>query len=174
MGDPLAGADVNAALEPLSMEHHAHHDGHRRPDPEGGSHLALAVSATVHCLIGCGLGEVLGMIIGQLLGLHMWPTTILAILLGAVLGLALGVVPLLRRKFGFREALKLVIVAEGLSIAVMEAFEVLTQYLIPGVMEAGLTTGIFWLGMLASLVVGFLAALPVNYVMIRRGVRHMH
>lgn len=66
------------------------------------------------------------------------------------------------------------ILAEGLSIAVMEAFEVWTQVMIPGVMEAGLADGIFWIGMVAGLAAGFVAALPVNYILIRRGVRHQH
>ena len=65
-------------------------------------------------------------------------------------------------------------IGEGLSIAVMEAFEVLTKVMIPGVMEASLSVSIFWLGMLAALAVGFIAALPVNYFMIKRGVRHQH
>lgn len=56
----------------------------------------------------------------------------------------------------------------------MEAFEILTQIMIPGVMEAHLTDMIFWVGMTISLIVGFIAALPVNYIMIKRGVRHIH
>jgi putative flippase GtrA len=73
-----------------------------------------------------------------------------------------------------KKAMKLVVAGEGLSIAVMEMFEVLLQVLIPGVMTAHLTDGIFWIGMIVSLAVGFIAALPVNYVMIRKGVRHIH
>jgi hypothetical protein len=136
--------------------------------------FVLALSATLHCLIGCGIGEVVGMIIGTALNMSMIDTIILSVMLGFVAGLALGVVPLLRANFTFRNALKTVIIAEGLSIAVMEAFEVLTQWMIPGVMEAHLTDWIFWAGMLAALVVGFIAALPVNYIMIKRGVRHQH
>lgn len=74
----------------------------------------------------------------------------------------------------FSQSTKIVLVAEGLSIAVMEAFEVLTQVTIHGVIAAGLTGGIFWPGMGAALIVGFIAALPVNYYMIKRGTRHQH
>ena len=134
----------------------------------------LAVSATFHCLIGCGIGEVLGVIIGTAFNLDMITTMLIAIILGFIGGLFLGVLPLVRASFTFRNALKTVIVAEGLSIVVMEAFEVMTQIIIPGVMEAGLSEPIFWYGMIAALAVGFIAALPVNYIMIKKGVRHQH
>lgn len=134
----------------------------------------LAVSATLHCLLGCGLGEVAGMIIGTYLGWGMFATMALAIILGFVFGFLLGIIPLLRKGFGIKSAFKIVFAAEFLSIVVMEAFEVGTQLVIPGVMEAGLTDRIFWFGMFAALVVGFIAAFPVNFYMIKRGVRHQH
>ena len=136
--------------------------------------MKLAISATLHCLLGCGIGEVAGMIIATYLGLSMVSSMILAISLGFVFGFAFGMIALVRKRFTFSQVFKIVLVAEGLSIAVMEAFEVFTQLAIPGVMEAGLSDGIFWLGMVAALIVGFIAALPVNYYMIKRGVRHQH
>ncbi|MDX2048045.1 MAG: DUF4396 domain-containing protein [Chitinophagaceae bacterium] len=136
--------------------------------------MKLAVSATLHCLLGCGIGEVAGMIIATYLGWSMIDSVILAVSLGFVFGFALGIIPLIKKGFSFSRSFKIVLVAEGLSIAVMETFEVLTQAAIPGVMEAGLKDGIFWLGMAAALIVGFIAALPVNYYMIKRGVRHQH
>jgi hypothetical protein len=157
-------------------DHHSHHHHHPAPEkvhaPE--NHMKLALSATLHCLLGCGLGEVLGMIVSVWLGLSMTNSMILAVVLGFVFGLALGVQPLIRKKFAFVAALKIVILAEGLSIVVMEAVEVLVQVKIPGVMEAGLSEPIFWIGMLAGLAAGFVAALPVNYIMVKRGVRHVH
>jgi len=160
------------------MEHtHQHHEQiHSKPaNPatKDENVMRLAISATLHCLLGCGVGEVVGMIIATYLGMSMVSSMILAILLGFVFGFALGIIPLLR-KFNFSQAFKIVLIAEGLSIAVMEAFEVFTQLAIPGVMEANLSDGIFWLGMFAALIVGFIAALPVNYYMIKRGVRHQH
>ncbi|MFZ1517181.1 MAG: DUF4396 domain-containing protein [Ignavibacteriaceae bacterium] len=157
------------------MDHsmHAHHNMTINEKKDENIFI-LALSATLHCLIGCGIGEVVGMIIGTALNMSMMDTIILSVILGFIAGLSLGVVPLLRAKFTFRNAIKTVLIAEGLSIAVMESFEVLTQWMIPGVMEAHLTDWIFWAGMLAALVVGFIAALPVNYIMIRKGVRHQH
>ena len=159
------------------MEHHTnhiHHQEQRRKAAKGNGIFPLALSATFHCLLGCGLGEIMGVIIGQIMNLAMVPTMILALVLGFFMGMLLGIVPLLRRKFSLPNALKTVLVGEGLSIVVMESFELLTQMVIPGVMAAGLSDGLFWLGMGAGLVAGFITALPVNYFMIKRGIRHMH
>lgn len=155
-------------------DHHSHMHHEPSPGIKSENIMRLSVSATLHCLVGCGIGEVLGVIIGTYYGMTMFATMALAITLGFVFGFALGIIPLIRKGFSFSRSFKIVLVGEGLSIAVMEAFEVLTQLLIPGVMEAGLTDPIFWLGMGAALVVGFIAALPVNYYMIKRGVRHQH
>lgn len=82
--------------------------------------------------------------------------------------------PLLKAKFSFSKAAKIVLYAEGLSIAVMETAEVIIEVYTPGVMEASLATGIFWAGMLLALIAGFIAAFPVNYYLIGKGVRHQH
>ncbi|HVG40997.1 MAG TPA: DUF4396 domain-containing protein [Chitinophagaceae bacterium] len=155
-----------------------HHHEHRPHAPSAANNknenMKLAISATLHCLVGCGIGEVVGMVIAAYFGMTMTASMVLAILLGFVFGFALGIIPLIKRGISFSRALKIVLVAEGLSIVVMETFEVLTQLFIPGVMEATLSDGIFWVGMIAALIVGFIAALPVNYYMIKRGVRHQH
>ncbi len=158
------------------MQHSHHHHTHNANSPATGEPSAwkLAFSATVHCLVGCGIGEVLGVVIGTATGMNMWPTMALGIGLGFVFGLVFGIWPLIRAKFSAKQALRTVLVAEGLSIVVMEAFEVLTQLVIPGVMEAGLSDGIYWMGMSLSLVVGFIAAFPVNLIMVKKGARHRH
>ena len=174
-------SDARSSHAPTDEHHEMGHGSHglTQNSARGRCHgdpgtLQLAISATVHCLIGCGIGEVVGMVIATALGMSMVGSMVLAVILGFVAGMGLGVVPLLKAGFSLSGALKTVVIAEGLSIAVMEAFEVWTQVMIPGVMEAGLTDGIFWLGMVAGLAAGFVAALPVNYVMIKRGVRHRH
>ena len=101
-------------------------------------------------------------------------TLILAVVLGFVFGFILGMRPLLKAGFNFNSAFKTILIAEGLSIAVMEATEVLVEVYTPGVMEAGLTSWIFWVGMLLALTAGFIAAYPVNYYLIGIGVRHQH
>ena len=59
-------------------------------------------------------------------------------------------------------------------IAVMETAEVLVEVYTPGVMSAGLSSPLFWAGMLLALAAGFLAAFPVNYVLVGKGIRHHH
>ncbi len=120
------------------MDHGSSHDHHSEP-----SQLRLATSATTHCLLGCGLGEVVGVIIGTYLGWTNVETLVLAVSLGFVFGFALGIIPLLRANFGMKWAFKQVLIAEGLSIAVMETAEVLIEVYTPGVMSAGLTSPIF-------------------------------
>ena len=138
------------------------------------SQVALATSATVHCLLGCGLGEVVGVILGVALAWSNVATMVLAVALGFVFGFALGLIPLVRAGFEWGRAIKQVLIAEGLSIVVMETAEVLIQVYTPGVMQAGLGAPIFWLGMLLALTAGFLAAFPVNYILVGKGIRHHH
>jgi len=154
------------------MDHIHHHRNTKKVKKE--NHFALAISATLHCLIGCGLGEVLGMVIGTWLHLSNTFTTVIAIILGFILGFAFGMIPLMRAGFPYNKAFKQVLIAEGLSIAVMETFEVLVQVTTPGVMDAHLTDWLFWKGMLLGLIAGFVAAFPVNYIFVKRGIRHQH
>lgn len=154
-------------LESEKMEHRDH-------SAQKENHFKLAFSATLHCLIGCGLGEVLGMVVGTAFSLSNHTTMIAAIVFGFIGGFGLGIIPLMRAGYALKAAFKQVLIAEGLSIAVMEAFEVLVQVYTPGVMEAALTDGIFWIGMFLGLIAGFIAAFPVNYIFVKRGIRHQH
>lgn len=108
------------------------------------------------------------------LGWAIWPSIVLSVSLGFVFGLLLGVRPWLREGYGLPQALRAVLIAEGLSIVVMEAAEVTAQLTIPGLREAHLASGLFWGGMLLSLAAGFTAAFPVNLWLVRRGVAHKH
>jgi len=134
----------------------------------------LAHHCTLRCLLGCGLGEVIGFIIATTFG---WPPLlkiIFSVLLGFIFGFILATRPLMKQKFSFLKAAKIIFAAEFTSIAVMETAEVLAEIYIPGVMQAGLTDPIFWIGMMLALTAGYFAAFPVNYFLIRRGVRHHH
>jgi len=153
------------------MEEHQHH--HPTPVRER-KRWRLALSATLHCLLGCSIGETIGMVTGMILVLSNIITIVLTVSLGFIFGFALGMLPLLRAGFSFERAFKQVLIAETLSIAVMEGVEVLVAVNIPGVMEARVTDPIFWSGMILGLAAGFLAAYPVNYFLILKGVRHQH
>lgn len=167
--------DLKTAVEmnydPVST--HVEHD-HQDTRKNEQRILKLAIKATWHCLLGCGIGEVAGMAISAAAGLGNLYSIIVSVLLGFAGGLLLGIVPLVRAGFNSTKAIRVVIIGEGLGITVMEAFEVMTQLVIPGVMEAHLTDLKFWAGMLISLLIGFIAALPVNYALIRKGIRHIH
>ena len=155
------------------MEHsHEAHGAHHEPTTR--DKLKLATSATAHCLLGCGIGEVVGVVIGTALAWSNVKTLVLAVILGFVFGFALGLIPLLRARFRMKDAVRQVLVAEGLSIAVMETAEVLVEVYTPGVMQAGLTSWVFWGGMLLALLAGFIAAFPVNYILVGKGIRHQH
>ena len=153
-------------------QHQHHHSPAQVKGIKKENHYLLAASATLHCLLGCGLGEVLGMSIGTWLHWSNLATMALAIILGFVLGFVFGMVPLIRAGFSLKQAFRQVLIAEGLSIAVMETVEVLVQVNAPGVMDAHLTGWLFWKGMLMGLVAGFIAAYPVNLIFIKKGIRH--
>jgi hypothetical protein len=146
-----------------------HHSNQERHQP-----MKLAVSATIHCLIGCGIGEVTGMMLGTHFGLNNLSTIIISIFLAFAGGILIGLMPLIRNGFSLSKAFRTVIIGEGLSIVVMIAVEVIVETSIPGVMDAHLSDWLFWAGMAAGLSAGFVAALPVNYFMIKKGLGHTH
>lgn len=137
-----------------------------------GSLSRLAFSATIHCLTGCAIGETLGMVIGSALGWGDWTTVALSVILAFIFGYSLTLMPLLKSGLAVRTALALAFAADTLSIVVMEVIDNALMLLIPGAMDAGLTSGLFWGSMAASLVLAGAAAFPVNRWLIARGRGH--
>ncbi|MEU7875621.1 DUF4396 domain-containing protein [Dactylosporangium sp. NPDC049140] len=133
---------------------------------------AAAARATLHCLTGCAIGEVLGMVIGTGLGLHNAATVVLSVVLAFVFGYALTMRGVLRAGVGLRAALAVAFAADTVSIAVMEILDNLVIVTVPGAMNAGLTSALFWLSLAFSLVVAFVLTTPVNRWMISRGRGH--
>lgn len=131
-----------------------------------------AFSATAHCLTGCAIGEVLGMVIGTALGWSNFATIVLAIILAFFFGYSLTMVPLLRSGIALAAALPLAFAADTLSIAIMESVDNLIMLFIPGAMEAGPLSLIFWGSLAFALAVAFVAAFPVNRYLIARGKGH--
>ena len=132
----------------------------------------MAAQATLHCLTGCAIGEVLGMVIGTWLGWDNLPTIVLAVVLAFVFGYALTVRGVLRSGLDLRTALKVALAADTASIAVMEIVDNAVVLLVPGAMEAGLGSGLFWGALAFSLVVAFVVTTPFNKWMIGRGRGH--
>jgi Domain of unknown function (DUF4396) len=132
----------------------------------------LAFSATAHCLTGCAIGEVLGMVIGTALGWGDFATIALAVVLAFFFGYSLTMVPLLRSGLALATVLPLAFAADTLSITVMEIVDNLIMLIIPGAMEAGLTSLLFWGSLAFALGVAGVAAYPINRWLIARGRGH--
>jgi len=131
-----------------------------------------AVSATLHCLTGCAIGEVLGMVIGTALGWGDVATIALAVVLAFFFGYLLTFAPVLRAGLSFRAAVKVALAADTVSILVMEIVDNAIMVAVPGAMEAGLTNPLFWGALAFALAVAFVVTVPVNRVMIGRGLGH--
>jgi hypothetical protein len=131
-----------------------------------------AFSATLHCLTGCAIGEVLGIVIGTALGWSNVATIVLAIVLAFFFGYGLTMLPLLRSGMALGAVLPLVLASDTLSITVMEIVDNLIIVVIPGAMDAGLGSLLFWGSLAFALAVAFVAAFPVNRYLISRGKGH--
>ena len=132
----------------------------------------LAFSATMHCLAGCSIGEVLGMVIGTALDWGNWSTIALSVALAFVFGYSLTLLPLLRAGMGTGRAFGLAFASDTLSITIMEIIDNAVMLVIPGAMDAGLTTLLFWGSLIFSLVLAGIAAFPANRWLISQGRGH--
>jgi hypothetical protein len=132
----------------------------------------MAAAATLHCLTGCAIGEVLGMVIGTSLGLHNAATVVLSVALAFVFGYGLTMRGVVRAGVAVRTALKVALAADTISIAVMELLDNAFMVAVPGAMDAGLTSLLFWAALAGSLLVAFLLTTPVNRWLISRGKGH--
>jgi hypothetical protein len=138
----------------------------------GASLNRVAFSATLHCLTGCAIGEVLGIAIGTALGWSDVATIALAVALAFLFGYSLTMLPLLRGGLTLGAAIPLALASDTLSIAVMEIVDNLIMVLVPGAMDAGLGSPLFWGALAFALAVAFVAAFPVNRYLIARGKGH--
>jgi hypothetical protein len=151
---------------------HAHHEHqHHHHAAAAPSLNRTAWSATLHCLTGCAIGEVLGMVIGTALGWGNGSTIALAVVLAFIFGYAFTLVPLLKL-MSFPSAAKLALAADTASITVMEIVDNAIMLVIPGAMDAGLDTLLFWGSLAFALAVAAVAAFPVNRWLIARGKGH--
>ena len=162
------------------MDEHAHHEHHAHGGPVHSASAVderrqlrrLAASATTHCLTGCAIGEVLGIVIGTALGWSNLPTIALAVVLAFLFGYSLTLRPLLKGGVALGAALGIALAADTLSITVMEIVDNAVILLVPGAMEAGLGSLLFWGSLALALAVAWVAAYPVNYALLLRGKGH--
>ena len=91
-------------------------------------------------------------------------------LTGCAIGEVLG--PLLRSRVALAAAVPLALPSDTLSITTMEIVDNLVLLVIPGAMEAGLDSVLFWASLALALAVAFAAAFPVNRYLLARGRGH--
>jgi hypothetical protein len=151
---------------------HAHHRHHEMPT-EGRALTGVALSATLHCLTGCAIGEVTGVALGTALGFSNAATIALAIALAFLFGYGLTSLPLLRAGLAVSAVVPIAFASDTLSIATMELVDNAIIVAIPGAMEAGLDSLLFWGSLAFALVVAGAVALPVNRWLIARGKGHV-
>jgi hypothetical protein len=114
----------------------------------------------------------LGLVIGTALGWGTVATIALAVALAFFFGYSLTMIPLLRSGLALATVLPLAFASDTLSITVMEIVDNLVIVLIPGAMDAGLGSLLFWGSLAFALAVAFVAAFPVNRWLIARGRGH--
>ena len=112
------------------------------------------------------------MIIGTARGWGSAPTIVLSVLLAFLFGYTLTMLPLLRAGMGLRNAVGLALAADTVSIALMEVIDNLIMVIVPGAMDAGLGSALFWGSLVAALLIAGAAAFPVNRWLIDRGRGH--
>jgi hypothetical protein len=150
-----------------------HDTGHDTgPAGPGSASWRTAISATLHCLTGCAIGEVLGMVLATWWGWATVPSVALAVVLAFFFGYLLTVMSVRRAGLGLRQAVRVALAADTLSILVMEVVDNAVMVSVPGAMHAGLANWIFWAALAFSLLVAFVVTVPVNKWMIGRGKGH--
>jgi hypothetical protein len=147
------------------------HDHHEMPT-EGRALTGLAINATLHCLTGCAIGEVLGVIIGTAAGFSNGATIALAVALAFFFGYGLTSLPLLRAGLALGVVIPIALATDTLSIATMEIVDNGILLAVPGAMEAGLGSLLFWGSLAFALAIAGVVAMPVNRWLIARGKGH--
>jgi hypothetical protein len=148
-----------------------HQHDHELPD-SGWARTRVAIDATLHCLTGCAIGEVAGMAIGTAAGLSNGATIVLSIALAFLFGYGLTSLPLLRAGMVLGAVVPIALASDTLSIAVMELVDNAIVVAVPGALDAGLGTLLFWGSLAFSLAVAGAVAMPVNRWLIGRGRGH--
>ncbi|MCX6396928.1 MAG: DUF4396 domain-containing protein [Propionibacteriales bacterium] len=146
----------------MEAHHHTHHDSSWR----------TAANATLHCLTGCAIGEVLGLVLATWWGWGDTASIALAVGLAFFFGYLLTFGAARRSGLAVPAAVRLALAADTVSILVMEVIDNGFMLTVPGAMEAGLSSALFWSSLVAALAIAFVVTVPVNRWMIARGKGH--
>ncbi len=87
----------------------------------------------------------------------------------------MALVPVMQKAgLGLAAAMRVVWLGEAISIAVMEIAMNLVDYWIGGIQVASIWNALFWVGLAAAAPAGFLAAGPVNHVLLKHELKAGH
>ncbi len=118
----------------------------------------------------------MGLVIGTALGWGNVATIALAVVLAFYFGYSLTMLPLVRSLvrsgLALGTVIPLALAADTLSIVIMKIVDNAVMLVVPGAMEAGLASPLFWGILAVALAVAFVAAFPVNRYLIARGRGH--
>ncbi|MBD3337247.1 MAG: DUF4396 domain-containing protein [Candidatus Eisenbacteria bacterium] len=132
--------------------------------------LRRGLRSTAHCYSGCGMGEIIGVLVT--VGILAAPQPIVVAVtfsLAYAFGILLTMGPLMQEGVEKSRALKDAVISESASIVVMEFVAIGVDLILAG--DAGLRDVLFWSSLVVSLSLGFLAALPVNILLVHFGVK---
>lgn len=112
------------------------------------------------------------MVIGTALGWSNVQTVVLSVVLAFAFGYSFTIGPVLRSGLALGAAIPIALAADTVSIAVMEVVDNAVVLLVPGAMEAGLGSPLFWGSLVVALAIAFVVTVPVNRWLIARGKGH--
>jgi hypothetical protein len=112
------------------------------------------------------------MVIGTTLRWSAVATVAVSVALAFLFGYGLTIRPLLRSGLTLAAAAKLALAADTISITIMEIVDNAIMLVIPGAMEAGPGSVLFWGSLALALLVAGIVAFPINWWLIARGRGH--
>jgi len=112
------------------------------------------------------------MVIGTALRWSNPATIAISVALAFFFGYGLTMRPLLASGLALGAAAKLALAADTVSITIMEIVDNLIMLAIPGAMDSGLDSVLFWGSLAFALLLAGAAAFPVNRWLIARGRGH--
>lgn len=133
-----------------------------------------AMHHTYHCLIGCGIGEIAGMLIASSFGWHRIGRLSLAVILAFLFGYSLTYRGIRKQTASAREAIRITVGTDTVSILSMELVDNVIEFLIPNALLVTATSARFWWGLAVALASAFVITVPVNRYMMRGDRHHMH
>ncbi len=109
------------------------------------------------------------MVVGTAMGFSNLATVVLSIALAFLFGYTLTSIPLRRSGMTVPDVVRTAVVADTVSITIMEVIDNAFVVAVPGALNAGVGDPLFWASLLGGFVLAFAPAFFVNRANIRRG-----